>query len=425
MRIYFSGIGGVGIGPLAEIAFDAGYSVLGSDIHAGLMTQELEKRGIAISYDQSGEFLRAQHADKPIDWLVYTAALPDDHPELVAARQLGIHTAKRDELLSEIIREKNLKLIAVAGTHGKTTTTGLIVWGLGQLGIPVSYSIGTTLSFGPSGQFVPGSRYFVYEADEFDRNFLQFTPWLSVITALDYDHPDTYPTPDDYREAFVQFIEQSSYTVLWEKDLRYLNQPDIAADYSAFDEFMDLSHIKLAGNHTRHNAFLALEALGRAEAAEGLEGGAKNLEAINSFPGTARRFEKLAENLYSDYGHHPSEIAATLQMAKELSDYVVLVYQPHQNIRQHEVRNQYVDTVFEQADEIYWLPTYLSREDPKLEILPPSELTEQLSRTDALHLADMDDKLWDDIRRHLDAGHLVLCMGAGTVDGWVREQLAV
>ena len=127
MRIYFSGIGGVGIGPLAEIAFDAGYSILGSDIHAGLMTQELEKRGIAISYDQSGEFLRAQHADKPIDWLVYTAALPDDHPELVAARQLGIHTAKRDELLSEIIREKNLKLIAVAGTHGKTTTTGLIV----------------------------------------------------------------------------------------------------------------------------------------------------------------------------------------------------------------------------------------------------------------------------------------------------------
>ena len=274
MRIYFSGIGGVGIGPLAEIAFDAGYSILGSDVHAGLMTQELEKRGIAISYDQSGEFLRAQHADKPIDWLVYTAALPDDHPELVAARQLGIHTAKRDELLSEIIREKNLKLIAVAGTHGKTTTTGLIVWGLGQLGIPVSYSIGTTLSFGPSGQFVPGSQYFVYEADEFDRNFLQFTPWLSVITALDYDHPDTYPTPDDYRKAFVQFIEQSNYTVLWEKDLRYLNQPDIAADYSAFDEFMDLSHIKLAGNHTRHNAFLALEALGRAEAAEGLEGGA-------------------------------------------------------------------------------------------------------------------------------------------------------
>ena len=421
MRIYFSGIGGVGIGPLAEIAFDAGYSVLGSDIHAGLMTQELEKRGIAISYDQSGEFLRAQHADKPIDWLVYTAALPDDHPELVAARQLGIHTAKRDELLSEIIREKNLKLIAVAGTHGKTTTTGLIVWGLGQLGIPVSYSIGTTLSFGPSGQFVPGSHYFVYEADEFDRNFLQFTPWLSVITALDYDHPDTYPTPDDYRKAFVQFIEQSNYTVLWEKDLRYLNQPDIAADYSAFDEFMDLSHIKLAGNHTRHNAFLALEALGRAEAAEGLEGGAKNLEAINSFPGTARRFEKLAENLYSDYGHHPSEIAATLQMAKELSDYVVLVYQPHQNIRQHEVRNQYVDAVFEQADEIYWLPTYLSREDPKLEILPPSELTEQLSRTDALHLAEMDDELWSNIRRHLDAGHLVLCMGAGTVDGWVRD----
>lgn len=421
MRIYFSGIGGVGIGPLAEIAHDAGYAIAGSDTTQSLMTEELEARGVTLTYDQSGVFFRQAHATEPFDWFVYTAALPDNHPELVAARELGIRTAKRDELLAEIIEQKNLKLIAVAGTHGKTTTTGMIVWGLQQLGIPVSYSVGTTLSFGPSGQFVPGSRYFVYEADEFDRNFLHFQPWLSVITALDYDHPDTYPTPDDYRQAFIQFMEQSDYSLLWEKDLRYLDHPDIAADYSAFDEFMNLSHITLAGNHTRHNAFLAIEALGRVEAVEDVQVQSKTLAAINSFPGTARRFEKLGDHLYSDYGHHPSEIAATLQMARELSDYVVLVYQPHQNIRQHELREQYTDAVFESANEIYWLPTYLSREDPALEVLPPSELTQALSQNDSLHLSELDAQLWDDIQRHRDAGHLVLCMGAGTIDGWVRE----
>src|SRR5690606_5798559 len=111
---------------------------------------------------------------------------------------LGIKVAKRDELLARILHEKNLKLIAVAGTHGKTTTTGMMVWLLQQLGVPVSYSVGSTLSFGPSGKFDPKSEYFVYECDEFDRNFLHFHPYLSLITSVGYDHPDIYPTPENY-----------------------------------------------------------------------------------------------------------------------------------------------------------------------------------------------------------------------------------
>ena len=414
MRIYFSGIGGVGIGPLAEIAYDAGYSVVGSDLRASLMTEELERRGIAVSNDQSGEFLRQQHMNKQIDWLVYTAALPNNHPEMVVARQLGIRTAKRDELLSEIIRNKDLRLIAISGTHGKTTTTGMMIWGMQQLGVPVSYSIGTTLSFGPSGQFIPESRYFVYEADEFDRNFLHFTPWLSVITALDYDHPDTYPTIESYRQAFVQFLGQSEHSRIWEKDLRYLHQADIEASYEAFDELMNLGHITLVGDHTRHNAFLVERALQR------LLPDTHVLPAINSFPGTNRRFEKLSEGLYSDYGHHPSEISATLQMAHELSDHVVLVYQPHQNIRQHDIRDDYTNDLFSNAYKVYWLPTYLSRENPDLAILTPEELARPLTNAE---VADFDTELWDNIQRHLNEGHLVLCMGAGSIDGWVRKQL--
>lgn len=433
MRIYFSGIGGVGIGPLAEIAHDAGYDVVGSDREESLVTRELAERGIQVYFSQDGQVMQQEHGTRPIDWFVYTSALTSDHPELVLAQKLGIKTAKRDELLAHIIAKKNLKLIAIAGTHGKTTTTGMMVWAMQQLGVPTSYSVGSTLSFGPSGKFDPESEYFVYECDEFDRNFLHFQPWLSIITALDYDHPDTYPAIEEYRDAFVKFLEQSEYSLLWGKDLRYLKHPDIPASYESFDELMNLSHIKLAGDHTRHNAFLVERALERIRSVDPgepsyFDGSVKStpreISAINSFPGTSRRFEKLAPNLYSDYGHHPAEIAATLQMASELSDNIVLVYQPHQNIRQHEIKDQYTDDIFKKANKIYWLPTYLSRENPELEILTPEKLTESLSDTSKIHISDMDDRLWRDIQEQTSSGALVLCMGAGTIDGWVRQKLS-
>ena len=146
-------------------------------------------------------------------------------------------------------------------------------------------------------------------------------------------------------------------------------------------------------------------------------------QAINSFPGSGRRFEKLADNLYSDYGHHPIEIRATLQMARELSDRVVLVYQPHQNVRQHEIIDQYTADIFRDANEIYWLPTYLTRENPDLPILTSQQLTKNIN-PEKLHFADLDDNLWQNITTAQKSGKLVLCMGAGTIDGWIREQLA-
>lgn len=419
MHIYFSGIGGVAIGPLSEIARDAGYTVSGSDLSDSLVTRELRASGIDVQIGQDGSQIADVHEQQPIDWFVYTAALPEDHPELMFARANGIRTSKRDELLATIIREKNLKLIAVSGTHGKTTTTGMLVWALKQLGIEPSYSVGTTISFGPSGVYIPGSEYFVYECDEFDRNMLHFEPHLSLITSLDHDHFDTYPTVDEYRHAFVKFLEQSSYSLLWEKDLRYL-QADPAADLEAYDELMNLSHLKLAGDHVRHNAYLVERALVRLLPETHHD---RIIEAINTFPGTARRFEKLAENLYTDYGHHPVEIAATLQLAREISKQIVLVYQPHQNIRQHEVRGQYT-TCMRLAEEIYWLPTYLSRENPKLEVLSPQQLTERLVNRESIHYAELNDELWTAIEKHRSDGKLVLAMGAGSIDGWLREKLA-
>ncbi len=417
MRIYFSGIGGVAIGPLAEMAIGAGHEVCGSDRAAGLMTEALRRAGITVSFDQSGEFLHSEHQREPFDWFVYTAALPADHPELVLARQLGIRTSKRDELLAQIITDKQLKLIAVTGTHGKTTTTGMLVWMLQQLGVPVSYLVGSTLSFGPSGRFDPASQFLVYECDEFDRNFLHFSPWLSLITSVDYDHPDTFPTPDDYRAAFRQFGEQSTQVIAWREDAEVFTPANVTVLEQTDPQ------ITLAGEHNRRNGTLAARAVMLVREAAALKIEAEAIiTALNTFPGTGRRFEKLADNLYTDYGHHPSEIAATLQLAHELNDRVVLVYQPHQNIRQHEVRERYTDEIFVHASEIYWLPTYLTREDPNLPVLTPEELTRQLT-TDKVHIAQLDEALWHTIKQQRARGALVLGMGAGTIDGWLREQL--
>lgn len=416
MNIYFSGIGGVGIGPLAEIAYDAGYSVVGSDLSESLMTKELSGKGITVSVGpQDGVFLQACHHDRPIDWLVHTAAAPADHAELTLARKLGIRVTKRDELLAYIIRDKNLKLIGIAGTHGKTTTTAMTVWAMQQLGIPVSYSIGTTIKFGPSGKFDPKSEYFVYECDEFDRNFLHFSPYLALIPSIDYDHPDTYPTEHDYLDAFCQFAMGSMNVVAWndQHGEMMLDFPQVKLLQPS-----DVNpNIKLTGDVYRRNASLVQAGLRQLGINDNTD------EILSNFPGTDRRFEKIADNLYSDYGHHPVEIAAALQIAHELSDHIVFVYQPHQNIRQHKIRDQYTNQ-FELAEEIYWLPTYLSREDPSLPILKPEELIQNITNKSQIHIADFNDELWDKIQTARSQNKLVLVAGAGEVDNWLRQRLA-
>lgn len=417
MNIYFCGIGGVGLGPLAEIARDAGHTVCGSDPHTSVITEELARSGVTISSDQSGANLEEVNRTTPIDWFVYTSALPVNHPELTMARELGLRVAKRDELLNYIINEKGQKLIAVAGTHGKTNTTAMIVWVFRQLGIPVSYSIGTTVSFGPSGHFDPAATYFVYECDEFDRNFLHFTPHLSLVTSIDFDHPDTYATQSDYANAFTQFLAQSKHSVMWVHDTTVINvNPPHTAWCLNDGEVMD---IKLAGPQIRANATLVVKGLEYLMISTPDE----VRTHLGTFPGSTRRFERLADNLYSDYGHHPVEIAATLQMARELSEHVVLVYQPHQNTRQHNVRSGYT-TCMTLAEQIYWLPTFQTREDLSLPLLSPQQLTERLVNKEKVSYADLNDELWRHIQTARSEGKFVLCMGAGTIDDWVRTQLA-
>src|SRR4051812_35702298 len=199
MHVYFSGIGGVGIGPLALIAKQAGYEVSGSDLREGDLTEYLTSQGITdIHIHQDKKQISQVHKDKPIDWFVYSSALPANHAELEFCKQNGIKTSKRDELINKILEDKRLKLIAIAGTHGKTTTTAMVVWLFKQLNHPISYSLGAHISFGDIGHYESDSQFFVYEGDEFDRNFLAFHPFYSIISGVAYDHHEIYPTQADY-----------------------------------------------------------------------------------------------------------------------------------------------------------------------------------------------------------------------------------
>lgn len=412
MNIYISGISGTGMGPLALMAKNAGMKVFGSDRQPGAVTAELVNNGIQVYLgEQDGEFLKACAKRDGIDWFVHTSALPADHPELLAAKKLKIkHITKRDELINYLVKKLKLQMIAVAGTHGKTTTTAMIVWACMKLGIPVSYIIGTTLPFAPAGMYDPKSKYFIYEADEYDRNFLAFRPWLSVITTVSFDHPDIYPDERSYKEAFWQFENQSEQVI---------HGNEIATD------------VNLAGEARRFDATLAVDVLQRLmPKPRGLarftnSGRKKIVKVINEFPGVGRRFEQVSEGYYSDYAHHPEEVQATVQIALEEAERrglkgVVVVYEPHQNTRQAGLIQEYAE-VFNGVKKLYWLPTYLTREDPELKVLKPADFIEVLSNKKVAVPAELTEKLGAELIKWHEDGYLVLLMTAGPADAWLRK----
>jgi UDP-N-acetylmuramate--alanine ligase len=227
VHIYFSGIGGAGISSLALMAKQVGFEVSGSDKQDNHNLHYLKGKGVAdIHVGQTWDQIAAVHAKAPIDWLVYTSALPMEQPdadELRFCKEKGIKATKRDEFLNFLLEKQGLQLIAIAGTHGKTTTTAMAIWLFTQLGIPFSYSVAGNISFGEAAQLTKDSKYFVYEADEFDRNFLSFKPFCSLITGVDWDHPDIYPTREEYYQAFRDFLKQSEQAVLWDSDAERLN----------------------------------------------------------------------------------------------------------------------------------------------------------------------------------------------------------
>lgn len=433
MHIYFSGIGGTAIGPLALIAKQAGFTVSGSDKQESQYIDYLRKHGITdIVIDQSEKAIASAHERRPIDWFVYTSALTLENanpPEIAFCHEQRIKTSKRDELLNQILQDTGLKLVAIAGTHGKTTTTAMVIWLFKQLGLPISYSVGAKISFGDMGVYESGSEYFVYEADEFDRNFLHFEPYINLISGVSWDHHEIFPTREEYQQAFRDFINQSASTVLWQDDYDYLSLDDGVASQLLVQNPDDpaISTINLKGLYNRRDAWLAIQTLHELTDTplEELVG------FMNDFPGSNRRMERIAPNLYSDYAHTPEKIrgamSVALEMAAENDQPLVVVYEPLTNRRQHFMINEYTDC-FAGAEHVYWTPSYLAREDPAQRVIEPAELISHLSDPAIASPALLDDSLKQTIQDHIAGGAMVVGMaggGGGSLDEWLRKEFVV
>lgn len=425
MHIFFSGIGGTGIGPLALVAKQAGYTVSGSDKQDSSYVSYLRTHGIdTIHIGQDYESIAATHQQQPIDWYVYSSAVgieQPDAPEFKFCRENGIRMSKRDELLNEIITHKELKLLAVAGTHGKTTTTAMAIWLARQLEMPIGYILPAKSSFADMGGLDADAEYFIYECDEFDRNFLQYSPVISVITGVDWDHPDIYPTREDYYQAFRDFLGQSENSIVWQSDAERLGGTPSVQDTVLLDTDETMANITLAGEVNRRNAWQVAHAFAKITDKSVLE----LLPLLEAFPGVARRFEQVAPGLYSDYAHTPPKIRGALQLGYEVAgDNLVVVYEGLHNTRQHFIKEELKD-MFTDVKQLYIVPSYRAREDESLEDLTPEKLRDLMSEQTQAHTSSskLDDELKMAIQNHLEAGDTVLCLtagGGGSLDEWLR-----
>lgn len=421
MHIFFSGIGGAGIGPLAVVTKQAGYEVSGSDKQDSGYLDALREKNISVHIGQTEEKIAKIHEKLPIDWIVYSSAVEKEnknHPELAYASAQSIKHSKRDDLINEILLKTNQKMVAIAGTHGKTTTTAMLIWLFKKHEIPVSYSVGAKISFGDLGEFNKEAKFFIYEADEYDRNFLAFKPYMSLISGIAYDHPDIYPTQEEYNSAFREFIGKSEWTIAHQEDLEKLS---ITEDWHIFSpEKSILTSVNLVGEVNRLDATLAIQAFSELVKKPASE----IIGSMNEFPGLSRRFEKINSNIYTDYAHTPEKILGAIKTAKEVSDNIVIVYEGLHNTRQHFIKQE-LKTLFSDAKKLYIVPSYLAREDENLELLTPDKLSTIIEKPNNVTPAQLDEKLAKSINEHANNGDLVLCLtagGGGSLDEWLRTQ---
>jgi len=428
MHLFFSGIGGAGIGPLALIAHEAGYEVSGSDKQPSQYVDYLTRRGVKDIYiGQTIDNIARLHQKHPIDWYIYSSAVLIEDPgaaELQFCKQQSIKVSKRDELLNLIIKDRKLKLIAIAGTHGKSTTTAMVIWLLKEMGIPLSYSVGARMNFGDMGEFNAESEFFIYEADEFDRNFLSFEPYISIITGVSWDHHEIFPSREEYQQAFREFIDQSSRTIIWQEDQSYLGLEDSSKLVVENSQNIFINKLSLNGLYNRLDAYLACRAVHEITK-EPLD---KLISIVNKFPGLKRRMEEIIPNLYSDYAHTPEKIRGAMSVAMEMAgknhQEIIVVYEPLTDRRQHYIKNDYKDC-FSGAKMVYWLPSYLAREDPKQTVITPEELISNLDDPTIAKTTLRDDHLKFEIERHLLSGDMVVAMNGGggnSLDEWLRQE---
>jgi UDP-N-acetylmuramate--alanine ligase len=438
-RIHFVGIGGVGMSGLAELLMNLGYDVSGSDITESETTRRLAGLGVKIHH--------GHHAEQvgEVDVLVYSSAVSASNPEVSAARGRNIPVIPRAEILAELMRMKYG--VAVAGAHGKTTTTSLVAAVLAEGGLdPTTIVGGRVNSLGGNARLGRGE-YLVAEADESDGSFLRLTPTVAIVTNLDAEHLDHYGTFDAVREAFREFVNKVpfyGFCLLCADDGRLRDMiPEIerksvtygleeGADYTARDvepvpdgmtftafqgdRRIGRMNIRLRGSHNVSNAMAAV-----AVATELGIGAGPIGKALEEFSGIHRRFEQIGEvngiTVVDDYGHHPKEIRAVLSAAREAwpNRRIVVLFQPHRYSRTRDILEEFFDA-FDQADRLGILPIYPAGEKPiphvnAGRILEGVRARKTVEADSVDGLEEAQGFLMDCVR----AGDLLITLGAGDI----------
>lgn len=433
-HIHFVGIGGVGLSAIARILIAQGYRVSGSDRAESVYTAALARDGAAIHIGHAAENITGADA------LIVTAAVKPDHVELTAARAAGIPVYQRADIIAAIMTDKTV--IAVAGTHGKTTTTGMIAHILLTTGRDPSYIIGGTLSTTGYNGAAGGGSAFVIEADEYANMFHGLRPNIAVLTNVEWDHPDFFPTEGDLLRSFGHFVGLVSGTLIACADdpgaLRlgetisdvtkaYYGIDSPAAELKAVnlrrgatglrfdvvDKDAALGEVELA-LPGRHNVLNALAAL-RAVMLYGVPF-AEAARALASFSGTGRRFDLRGEiggvYVIDDYAHHPTAIRATLEAARgRYPDHQVwAVWQPHTYSRTQALWAAYA-AAFGDADHVLVTPIYAAREQP-LAGITAERLVGAMSHPDARSAASLDAAA-ETLIAEVQAPAVIVIMSAG------------
>lgn len=423
-KIHFIGIGGIGMSGLARLYLHEGADVSGSDVSETELTRKLSEEGVALSYTQTAENIRSRQG---LDLVVYTEAMAEDHPELMAAREAGIRTINYFEALGEIANQ--YYLIAVAGTHGKTTTTAMLIDIFEEAGLDPTAIVGSLRTKTGSNYRAGTSKYFIVEACEYKRDFLTLEPDLLVITNLEHEHVDYYENLTSVQAAFRELVlkvREDGVIVCNQKDAQVApvvegldssTDPKII-DYTAvFDPTLNLPQ---PGVHNQMNAAAA-----KAAAANmGIESEIIT-SALENFRGTKRRFEYKGDYhnapVYDDYAHHPTEIAAAISGAREKhpNKKLTVIFQPHTYSRTAELFDDFA-TELKKADRVFLVPIYAAREENKSGVS-----SEQLATkiTNAEHFLTHDAAVLA-VQESVGPDDVVVVMGAGDVTH-IADQLVV
>ncbi|MGE5248611.1 MAG: UDP-N-acetylmuramate--L-alanine ligase [Bacteroidota bacterium] len=448
-RVHFIGIGGSGLSAIARLLKESGYEVTGSDRVLSPFAADLEAAGLTVYIGHDPRNVAGA------DWVVRSSAVTDDNLEVQAALQAGIPVYKRADFLGRLMADKTG--IAVAGTHGKTTTTAMIAWVLSVLGRDPSFIVGGVMTnYGVNARAGRGGA-FVIEADEYDRMFLGLKPRIEVITNIEHDHPDCYPTFQDMFKAFEEFVDllppdgtliasaedeaASSLLPRARKDGRsvitYTVQGEMTINSPQWVQALDLKPndrggfsfsavtnmtpnarpvrvaLQVPGEHNVRNALAALAVA----ASLGLS--LKNTAAaLAEFKGTGRRFQVVGEKrgitVIDDYAHHPTEIRATLAAARARYPGRKLwaVWQPHTYSRTQALFYEF-SRAFADADEVLVTEVYAARE-PGQEF-SSAEVVSAMPHASA-HFTGTLESTTSYLLEHLKAGDVLLVLSAGDAD---------